>query len=295
MGYYWTAIYLVVDFVFIALSDCPKNIAFGFGHCSTALHSDFDFSDPINSAKALFAAFDFENYLYLTTDSLYIKAYLSSLRIALISTFICLLIAFPIAYAISKASKQYQSFLLMLVILPFWTSFLIRVYAWIGILKTEGLLNKFLLSIGIISEPLTIFNTEIAVLIGIVYSYLSFMILPIYATLERMDESLLEAAIDLGCSKISAFWSITVPLAKPGIIAGCLLVFIPAVGEFVIPDLLGGSRTLMIGKTLWVEFFSNRDWPLASAVAILLLLMLVLPIVVFQRYVENQQALGEGK
>jgi putrescine transport system permease protein len=178
----------------------------------------------------------------------------------------------------------------MLVILPFWTSFLIRVYAWIGILKNEGLLNALLLWLGVISTPLNIINTEIAVHIGIVYSYLPFMVLPLYANLEKHDPTLIEAAVDLGCRPSKAFWAITVPPAVPGIVAGSLLVFIPAVGEFVIPDLLGGSQTLMIGRTLWLEFFQNRDWPLASAVAVLLLLVLVVPIALFQR----QQAGREG-
>ena len=177
----------------------------------------------------------------------------------------------------------------MLVILPFWTSFLIRVYAWMGILSNEGLLNQFLLWTGLITEPLTILNTNYAVYIGIVYTYLPFMILPIYSALEKMDDSLLEAAEDLGCSRTSAFWLITIPLSKTGIIAGCFLVFIPTLGEFVIPSLLGGSQTLMIGKVLWEEFFNNRDWPVASAVAIILLLILIIPIILFQRNEQKQR------
>ena len=172
--------------------------------------------------------------------------------------------------------------LLMLVILPFWTSFLIRVYAWIGILKPEGLLNQLLMSAGVVDEPLLIMNTNTAIFIGIVYSYLPFMILPLYSSLEKMDYSLIEAAQDLGCPPVTAFWKITFPLSLPGVIAGCMLVFIPAVGEFVIPDLLGGSQTLMIGKTLWNEFFANRDWPVSSAVAVILLLLLIVPIMIFQ-------------
>jgi len=219
-------------------------------------------------------------------DFLYFAAYLSSLKIAVISTFITLLIGYPIAYAMARSAEHWRPTLLMLIILPFWTSFLIRVYAWIGILSTEGYLNQLLLGIGIIGEPLTILNTNIAVYIGIVYTYLPFMVLPIYATLDRMDDSLVEAAEDLGCSALSAFWLVTAPLSKPGIIAGCFLVFIPTLGEFVIPELLGGSNTLMIGKILWEEFFNNRDWPVASSVAVILLLILILPIVLFQR---NQQ------
>ncbi len=233
-----------------------------------------------------------ENFSILYEDSLYWKAYLSSIKIAGISTFLTLLIGYPIAYAMIKATPKWRFVMLMLVILPFWTSFLIRVYAWIGILKNEGLLNHTLISLGIISEPLTILNTNIAVYIGIVYSYLPFMILPLYANLEKMDLSLLEAAQDLGCKPIKAFWAITLPLSVPGIVAGCFLVFIPSVGEFVIPDLLGGTNTLMIGKVLWTEFFNNRDWPLSSAVAVILLLLLILPIVLFQRHQQKSAEQG---
>lgn len=250
-----------------------------------------DLSEGWPGIRAFFAALDFENYVFLAEDNLYINAYLSSLRIAAVSTAVTLLIGYAIAYALARSPRRWRGTLVMLVILPFWTSFLIRVYAWIGILKTEGLLNQFLLWTGLIGEPLTIMNTTWAVYIGIVYSYLPFMILPIYATLEKMDESLLEAAADLGSSRLAAFFLVTLPLSLPGVIAGCFLVFIPAIGEFVIPDLLGGSDTLMIGKTLWVEFFNNRDWPLASAVAIVLLMLLILPIVLFQRQ-QTKQALG---
>ena len=232
-----------------------------------------------------------ENYAWIAGDDLYWRAYLSSLRIAVISTLLTLLVGYPLAYAMARAPKAWRPTLVMLVILPFWTSFLIRVYAWIGILKKEGLLNQLLLSLGVIDDPLTILNTQSAVLIGIVYSYLPFMVLPLYAALERMDESLTEAASDLGATRMTAFLTITLPLSLPGIVAGCMLVFIPAVGEFVIPDLLGGSDTLMIGKTLWNEFFRNRDWPIASAVAVILLLILVIPITLFQ---QNQAKRGEG-
>ncbi|WP_159592938.1 ABC transporter permease subunit [Chelativorans xinjiangense] len=225
----------------------------------------------------------FENYLWLFEDALYVNAYLSSLVIAAVSTLLTLLVGYPIAYGMARAPAGLRPLLLMLVILPFWTSFLIRVYAWIGILKPEGLLNQFLAFLGIIDQPLVILNTTSAVYIGIVYSYLPFMVLPLYAALEKMDYSLIEAAQDLGCPPLAAFWKITFPLSLPGVVAGCMLVFIPAVGEFVIPDLLGGSRTLMIGKTLWDEFFFNRDWPVSSAVAVVLLLILVVPIAYFQR------------
>jgi putrescine transport system permease protein len=241
-----------------------------------------DFSDGLTGFLAPLKELNFDNYVWLTQDSLYLNAYLSSLTIAAISTVLTLLVGYPIAYGMARAPASIRPTLLMLVILPFWTSFLIRVYAWIGILKPEGLLNQFLLSIGVIHEPLIIINTYKAIFIGIVYSYLPFMVLPLYSTLEKMDNSLIEAAKDLGCTPIGAFWKVTFPLSLPGIIAGCLLVFIPAVGEFVIPDLLGGSETLMIGKTLWTEFFSNRDWPVSSAVAVILLLILIIPIVYFQ-------------
>ncbi|MGD9865225.1 MAG: ABC transporter permease subunit, partial [Pseudodonghicola sp.] len=235
---------------------------------------------------------DFENFVFLTEDSLYWKAYLSSLLIALVSTVLTLLIGYPIAYGMARAPEEWRPTLMMLIILPFWTSFLIRVYSWMGILSQEGFLNQFLLWIGLIDEPLIILNTKIAVYIGIVYTYLPFMILPIYAALDRLDESLIEAAEDLGCSRLTAFWLVTIPLSRNGIVAGCFLVFIPALGEFVIPSLLGGSGTLMIGKVLWEEFFSNRDWPVASAVAIVLLAILVIPIVLFQR---NQQKQAEAE
>ncbi|KAA0913286.1 ABC transporter permease subunit [Aquicoccus porphyridii] len=243
--------------------------------------------------KAFFTGLDFENFWFLTTDELYWKAYLSSLQIALLSTIMTLMVGYPIAYGMAQARDEWRPTLMLLVILPFWTSFLIRVYAWMGILSREGLLNQFLLWTGVTNEPLTILNTDTAVYIGIVYTYLPFMVLPIYAALEKLDESLLEAAEDLGCSRASAFWLVTVPLSKSGIIAGCFLVFIPALGEFVIPSLLGGSQTLMIGKVLWEEFFNNRDWPVASAVAVILLLILIIPIILFQRN-EQKQREAEG-
>lgn len=231
------------------------------------------------------------NYEWLAQNDLYLRAYLSSLEIAAVSTVLVLLAAYPIAYGMSRAPRAWRPTLLMLVILPFWTSFLIRVYAWIGILKPEGLLNQFLISVGVISEPLIITNTNWAVYVGIVYSYLPFMILPLYAALERQDDTLLEAASDLGSPPLRSFWQITFPLSLPGVVAGCLLVFIPVMGEYVIPELLGGSDTLMIGKTLADEFSRNRDWPLAAAVAVILILILVAPIVFFQ----NQGRRVEGE
>ena len=230
---------------------------------------------------------DFDNYIFLTEDPLYFAAYLSSLKIAIISTVLLLLIGYPMALGMARAPTSIRPLLVMLVILPFWTSFLIRVYAWIGILKPEGILTMILQAVGIFGpdEQVQIYRTDMAVYIGIVYSYLPFMVLPLYATLEKLDGTLLEAAADLGCPPFKAFWKITFPLSIPGVIAGAMICFIPITGEFVIPDLLGGAGTLMIGKTLWTEFFGNRDWPLASAVAVLLLLALVVPIAIFQ----NQQ------
>ncbi len=245
-------------------------------------------ADGLSGTLDKIRSFSLENYAFLFDDSLYINSYLSSLRIAAISTALLLLVGYPIAYGMARAPKSIRPMLLMMVILPFWTSFLIRVYAWIGILKPEGLLSGFLIWLGIINEPLVIMNTEKAVFIGIVYSYLPFMVLPLYASLEKLDTTLLEAAADLGCPPIKAFWQITFPLSIPGIVAGCMLCFIPAVGEFVIPDLLGGSDVLMIGRTLWNEFFLNRDWAVSSAVAVLLLLVLIVPIVIYQNFQQRQ-------
>lgn len=253
----------------------------------------FSFVDGWSGLWSKLGELSFDNYRYLIDDPLYFNAYVSSVVIAAVSTFLTLLVAYPIAYGMAQAPRGIRPTLLMLVILPFWTSFLIRVYAWIAILKPEGLLNQLLLSIGVIQEPLVILNTTMAVYIGIVYSYLPFMVLPLYSSLEKMDGSLIEAAQDLGCTPVKAFWRVTFPLSLPGVVAGCMLVFIPAVGEFVIPDLLGGSQTLMIGKTLWNEFNSNRDWPVSSAVAIILLLILVIPILYFQNV--QTRADGEGK
>lgn len=223
------------------------------------------------------------NYIFLASDTLYVEAYWGSIKIASLATLVCLLIGYPMAYAMARSSLQLQLVLLLLIMLPSWTSFLIRVYAWMGILSNQGLLNNFLLWVGIIKEPLRIMNTNIAVVIGIVYAYLPFMILPLYANLVKMDTSLIEAASDLGSRKVNTFWRITLPLSRGGIIAGSMLVFIPAVGEFVIPELLGGPNTLMIGKVLWEEFFNNRDWPVASALAVIMLGLLIIPIILFHR------------
>ncbi len=227
--------------------------------------------------------FSFKSFALLFSDDLYLAAWLSSIRIAATSTLVALLLGYPMAYAIARTAPNRRPLLLMLVVLPFWTSFLIRIYAWMGLLADNGLIEQFLRWTGLASNPGTILGTEWAVHLGIVYAYLPFMVLPLYATLEKLDDSLLEAAADLGARPLAAFLTVTLPLSLPGIVAGCLLVFIPAVGEFVIPDLLGGTGTLMIGKVLWDEFFTNGDWPLASAVAVCLLVLLVGPIAIFQR------------
>jgi len=226
--------------------------------------------------------YTFDNYAYLWQDSLYVNAYISSIRIAFVSTVFALLIGYPLAYYIARSEEPKRSLLLLMIVLPFWTSFLLRVYAWIGILKGNGVLNNMLMSLGIIDQPLVIMQTDIAVYIGIVYTYLPFMILPLYANLVKLDESLLEASADLGARPLTTFFHVTLPLSMPGIIAGSMLVFIPAIGEFVIPALLGGPDTLMIGKVLWSEFFSNRDWPVASAVAIAMLVVVVIPIMLLR-------------
>lgn len=224
-----------------------------------------------------------DNYAFLLSESLYVSALLSSLRIALTATVLCLLLAYPMAYVIARADERYRSLLLMAVVLPFWTSFLIRVYAWIGLLRDNGLVNHALESVGLIEQPLRIINTDVAVYIGIVYAYLPFMVLPLYATLERLDWRLLDAAADLGCRPFKAFLSITLPLSLPGMLVGALLVFIPVTGEFVIPELLGGPDTLMVGKVLWQEFFNNRDWPVAAALAVLVVALLLPAVVALQR------------
>ena len=221
------------------------------------------------------------NYMFLLSDSLYAKAFLSSVKVAAVSTLFCLLIGYPMAYAIARAEANWRNTLLLLVILPFWTSFLLRVYAWIGLLSNQGVINQLLVAMGF--EPIVMLQTDFAMYIGIVYSYLPFMILPLYSNLEKHDQTLLEAAVDLGCRPFKAFLTITFPLSLPGVIAGSMLVFIPAVGEFVVPRLLGGTNSLMIGRVLWDEYFLNRNWPVASSVAIALLLVLVIPIMIFQR------------
>ena len=240
----------------------------------------FDWTN--SGMEALQATWD--NYRFLFQDNLYPLSYLKSIWIAAVSTFFCLIIGYPMAYGIARSSPATRNILLLLVILPFWTSFLLRVYAWMGILSTRGLINNTLLAMGLIDEPLQLLYTDSAVYLGIVYSYLPFMILPLYATLERLDLRMMEAASDLGARPFDVFMDITLPISKPGVIAGCLLVFIPALGEYVIPALLGGLDSLMIGRQLFDEFYANRDWPVASAVATILLIILVVPMMVLNRY-----------
>jgi putrescine transport system permease protein len=242
-----------------------------------------DLSQGWQGLNDFFSQLDFSNYALLFNDTLYLDSYLQSLRIAAISTAILLLVGYPIAYAMARAPERYRALLVMAVILPFWTSFLIRIYAWMGILSREGFLSQLLLYLGLTDRPTELLYTNTAVYIGIVYSYLPFMVLPLYAALEKMDNTLLEAASDLGAPPLRAFWRVTFPLSFPGVIAGSLLCFIPAVGEFVIPDLMGGSETLMIGKTLWTEFSVNRSWTVSSAVAVVLLMVLIAPILIYQR------------
>jgi putrescine transport system permease protein len=242
----------------------------------------FDLSAGWSGIQSFFAGLSLENFVFLGSDPLYVLSYMKSLQIAAFSTLILLLIGYPIAYAITRTPRRMQAVLVVLVILPFWTSFLIRIYAWMNILQHDGLLNQLLLAFHIVREPPTWLSTNTAVYIGIVYSYLPFMVLPLYAALEKLDESLPEAAADLGCPRWRTFWMVTLPLSAPGVVAGALLCFIPIVGEFVIPDLLGGSQTAMIGQAIWSEFFANKDWPTASAVAVVLVCLLVTPIVVFQ-------------
>ena len=281
--YLWLVLFFLVPFVIV--------LKISFSDAQIAMPPYQPLFDWIGE-KVLQIKLNFGNYAFLVEDNLYWKAYLNSILVAGVSTLLCLLIGYPMAYAIARSSPSTRNVLLLLVILPFWTSFLLRVYAWIGLLKNNGLINNALIALGVIDQPIQMLQTDFAVYVGIVYSYLPFMILPLYANLEKMDLTLLEAAADLGSRPWEAFLKVTLPLSVPGIIAGCLLVFIPAVGEFVIPALLGDPGMLMIGKVLWTEFFNNRDWPVASAVAIALLLFLVIPIMFFQRAQDAESGAG---
>jgi putrescine transport system permease protein len=282
LPYCWLLLFFVVPFVIVL------KISF----------SDMDLAIPPykpllewTGNHALNIRLNFNNYVFLFTDSLYFNAFKNSLKVAFLSTLMCLVIGYPMAYGIARAAPRTRSILLLLVILPFWTSLLLRVYAWIGLLKANGVINNILMGTGLIHEPITMLYTPFAMYIGIVYSYLPFLILPLYANLEKMDWQLLEAAQDLGCRPWQSFYKITLPLSRNGILAGSMLVFIPAVGEFVIPALLGGPNALMIGRVLWDEFFSNRAWPVAGAVAMLLLLILV-PFMMWYQSVQASESAG---
>jgi putrescine transport system permease protein len=243
----------------------------------------FDSAAGWDGLKSFFSGLSLDNYAVILSDPLYVWSYRKSLEVAIVSTAILLLLGYPVAYALARAPRRWQGVLVLLVVLPFWTSFLIRVYAWINILQRDGLLNQALGALGLIDQPVTWLASDSAVYLGIVYSYFPFMVLPLYAALEKLDVTLLEAAGDLGAPPWRTFLLVTVPLSLPGIIAGCLLCFIPIMGEFVIPDLLGSSATAMIGQTLWAEFFANRDWPVASALAVVLLAILVTPIMIYRQ------------
>jgi len=246
-------------------------------------------ADPIIAQPPYSRTFSPDSFTFLLTDKLYAITYLRSVIMAAGATLLCLALGFPMAYGIARCKPATRNMLLLLIILPFWISFLLRVYAWMGLMNNYGTINNLLLWLGVVDQPVQLMYTDFAIFVGLAYSYLPFMILPLYATLERMDLDLVDAAQDLGASRSRAFWDVTWPLARPGVIAGCLLVFIPAMGEYVIPYLLGGSESLLIGRVLFDEFFVNRDWPLASAVAIVLLLLLVVPIVLLQRYQARDQ------
>jgi len=281
--YLWMALFFLVPFLFV-LKISLSQTAIAQPPYTPVL----EVSEGWEAIKAAFAALSFDNFKLLVSDDLYILSYLRSLMVAAISTAILLVIGYPIAYGMARLPQRWQGVAMMLVIVPFWTSFLIRIYAWINILQHDGLLNQALLALHLVAAPVVWLSTDSAMYLGIVYSYLPFMILPLYATLAKMDPALLEAASDLGAAPLQAFWRVTFPLSLPGVGAGALLCFIPIVGEFVIPDLLAGSDALMIGQTLWLEFFTNKDWPVASAVAVVLLLLLLAPLLLYDRLQRRQ-------
>jgi putrescine transport system permease protein len=284
--YLWLITFFLVPFVIVAKISLSQT-AMALPPYTPVL----DLAAGWEGLKQFAAQLSLDSYALLASDELYLRSYLKSLEVAGVSTALLLLIGYPMAYGIARSPRGLQPLLVMLVVLPFWTSFLIRVYAWINILQRDGLLNDVLLRLHIIDTPLAWLASDTVIYIGVVYSYLPFMVLPLYASLEKIDPTLLEAAADLGCPRWKAFWRVTLPLSWPGVAAGALLCFIPVTGEFVIPDLLGGSRTLMIGQTLWTEFFSNRDWPVASAIAVALLALLLVPILFYERL--QKRAIGE--
>ena len=276
--YFWLIVFILVPFVMILKISISEPV------CGTPPYKDlFQFME--NHIVQL--NINLENYQLIFTDMIYRYSLWQSLKIAFWSTFFCLLLGYPMAYYIACQEEHRQTRLLLLILLPFWTSFLLRIYAWIGILSPTGFLNSMLMKIGLITEPLSLLYTSGSTVVGMVYCYLPFMILPLYASLSKFDPSLLEASADLGSKPFKTFLQVTMPLSKPGIIGGCILVFIPSVGEFVIPELLGGNKTLMLGKVIWIEFFTNRDWPVASALAVLMILCLVVPVVLLQKRGES--------
>ena len=281
--YLWMALFFLVPFLFVLKISLSQTAI-----AQPPYLPVFDLVEGWEGTRTAFAALSFDNFRLLASDNLYVLSYLRSLTVAAVSTAILLLIGYPIAYGMARLPQRWQSVAMMLVIVPFWTSFLIRIYAWINILQHDGPLNRILLALHIVSSPVVWLSTDGAMYLGIVYSYLPFMILPLYATLSKLDPALMEAASDLGAAPREAFWRVTFPLSLPGIGAGALLCFIPIVGEFVIPDLLAGSDALMIGQTLWLEFFTNKDWPVASATAVVLLILLVAPLVLYDRLQRRQ-------
>jgi len=281
--YVWMALFFLVPFIFVVKISLSQTAI-----AQPPYTPVFDLTGGVGAIKAAFAALSLDNFKLLLSDDLYVFSYLRSLLVAVVSTSILLLIGYPIAYGMARLPARWQSVAMMLVIVPFWTSFLIRIYAWINILQHDGLLNQILLALHLVSTPVVWLSTDSAMYLGIVYSYLPFMILPLYATLAKIDPALLEAANDLGSSPRQAFWLVTFPLSLPGVGAGVLLCFIPIVGEFVIPDLLAGSDSLMIGQTLWLEFFTNKDWPVASSAAVVLLLLLLAPLLLYDRLQRRQ-------
>jgi putrescine transport system permease protein len=281
--YLWMALFFLVPFAFVLKISLSQTAI-----AQPPYTPVFDWSEGWPAVKAACAALSPDNFKFLVSDDLYVMSYLRSLVVAVVSTAILLVIGYPIAYGMARLPQRWQSVAMMLVIVPFWTSFLIRIYAWINILQHDGLLNQILLTLHLVSVPVVWLSTDSAMYLGMVYSYLPFMILPLYATLAKMDPTLLEAASDLGASPRRAFWLVTFPLSLPGVAAGTLLCFIPIVGEFVIPDLLAGSGSMMIGQTLWLEFFTNKDWPVASAVAVVLLLLLLAPLLLYDRLQRRQ-------
>jgi putrescine transport system permease protein len=288
LPYLWLAIFFAAPFLIVLRMSLSQSAI-----AAPPYLPQLDLSAGLDGLTAFIGALSFDNFRNIFSDSIYTYAYLKSVQVAMVSTAILLLIGFPIAYGMARSPRALHPLLVMAVILPFWTAFLIRIYAWVNILQREGLLNDVLLALRIIDEPVGWLASDTAIYIGVVYSYLPFMVLPIYSALEKLDDSLLEAAADLGCPRWKAFWLLTVPLAMPGVAAGALLCFIPVIGEFVIPDLLGGSGTMMIGQALWVDFFANLDWPAASAIAVVLLALLLVPIVAYQHL--QTRALAGGR